>query len=142
MNECVLAPINVNDLYIVDCTMHLEKEPARQMSLSLNVETHKDKLKIDGNGLATKQLNMSIEARLLSSDDPSDCRFSVSLSVNIEVSILASEADDSEEIDNYLNMNAASIAYGHARSAIMTITGLSPLGAFVIPAVMPNELIK
>lgn len=36
--------------------------------------------------------------------------------------------------------NAISMAYGHAKSYLMVVTGLSPVGALTLPAILPSEL--
>lgn len=40
----------------------------------------------------------------------------------------------------YLLSNAISMAYGHAKSYLMVVTGLSPMGALTLPAILPSEL--
>lgn len=40
----------------------------------------------------------------------------------------------------FLLSNAISMAYGHAKSYLMVVTGLSPMGALTLPAILPSEL--
>ena len=137
-----IAPINVDGLHIIDCSMHLEPEPAEEMNVSLDIDIQKGDLHIDENDFARKGLTLTVATGMSTTEDTSDRRFYASVSVLIDVSVATSPDDDRESIDHYLDANAVSIGYSHARSSIMTMTGLSPLGPFIIPAVLPYELLE
>ena len=44
------------------------------------------------------------------------------------------------EAKEYLLSNAVSMVYAHAKSCFMTITGLSPMGAVVLPTIFPYAI--
>lgn len=142
MTSQILAPIHVDSLYLVDCSMHLEPEPAAEMDLSFDIKFEQSSLDRDENDSARKDLILHVSAGMSSVDDSLDSRFSAEAAIQISVSVDASDVEDDEKIDTYLSRNALSIAYSHARSAIMTMTGLSPMGTFMIPAILPDELLK
>lgn len=137
-----IAPVNVDGLYIIDCSMHLEPEPAEEMNVTLDIDVQRGNLHVDENSIARKNVTLSVKTGMSTMSDASDRRFYASATVLINISVGTSPEDDRESINQYLDANAVSIAYSHARSAIMTITGLSPLGPYVIPAVLPYELLK
>ena len=45
-----------------------------------------------------------------------------------------------EQAEEYLLSNAISMAYGHAKTCVMTMTGLSPAGSVMIPAILPLDI--
>lgn len=137
-----IAPVNVDDLQVIDCSMHLEPEPAEEMNVSLDIDIQRGDLHIDENDFARKSLTLTVATGMSTMEDASDRRFFAFASVLINVSVAMSPDDDRTSIDQYLDANAVSIGYSHARSTIMTMTGLSPLGPYIIPAVLPYELLK
>lgn len=137
-----IAPVNIDSLHIIDCSMHLEPEPAEEMNVSLDIDVQRGDLHVDENDVARKSLTLTVVTGMSTMADASDRRFYASVTVLINVSVATSPDDDRESIDQYLDANATSIGYSHARSSIMTMTGLSPLGPYIIPAVLPYELLK
>lgn len=47
-----------------------------------------------------------------------------------------------EQTEEYLLSNALSMAYGHAKTCIMTMTGLSPAAPVMIPAILPLDIAR
>ena len=60
--------------------------------------------------------------------------------VSAHASLPASMTD--EQADEYLLSNAISMAYGHAKTCIMTVSGLSPAGPVMIPAILPLDIVR
>ena len=65
-------------------------------------------------------------------------RADVTVAISVSTKMPFDISDD--EARRYLLSNAISMAYGHAKSYLMVVTGLSPMGALTLPAILPSEL--
>lgn len=64
-------------------------------------------------------------------------KFELALGIKIIPQVISGY---SNEAPFFFLSNAISMAYGHAKSYLMVVTGLSPMGALTLPAILPSEL--
>ena len=66
------------------------------------------------------------------------------MTVFIRTECKASSSDEEYlvKMREYMRGSGISIAYGHARSTIASMTAMSPLGSFLIPAIDPTALLR
>lgn len=140
MSANVISPLQLRGLTLVECEYNVNNSPAETMNLAL---------KADGNlqGFFEREdefelsLELNITADLADANDGDDVRLHSSGTVDITVAIDKAGIDGAQSAREYLRLNAVSIAYSHIRSVIMTIAGLSPVGSFVLPPVLPQALV-
>lgn len=63
-------------------------------------------------------------------------RFELALGIKIIPQVISGYSNEAP----FFLSNAISMAYGHAKSYLMVVTGLSPMGALTLPAILPSEL--
>lgn len=63
-------------------------------------------------------------------------KFELALGIKIIPQVISSYSNEAP----FFLSNAISMAYGHAKSYLMRVTGLSPMGALTLPAILPSEL--
>lgn len=140
MSGVVPAPVQVDDLYLVDCSFHVESSPSSNMEMNLGVEFEPFEISDTPDGKFASTV-LTVRSDLSAGDDPSDQRLNSMVSVYIRVSMDSSIDWPDEKKKKYMEVNALSIGYSHARSCLMTIAGLSPLSSYTIPAILPMELL-
>lgn len=64
-------------------------------------------------------------------------KFELALGIKIIPQVISGY---SNEAPFFFLSNAISMAYGHAKSYLMVVTALSPMGALTLPAILPSEL--
>lgn len=64
-------------------------------------------------------------------------KFELALGIKIISQVISGY---SNEAPFFFLSNAISMAYGHAKSYLMVVTALSPMGALTLPAILPSEL--
>lgn len=142
MNESILAPIQILDMFVTDIMFHVEQSPADSMTMHVREDHRYSAPQKTEDGLAyTLSMDMDVDAALSDTDDPDDIRARGGVSVHISVAV-PSDIDESDiDRDSYLRANALSMAYGHARSCIMTLAGMSPMTTFILPPVLPYSML-
>lgn len=139
MSRDFIAPIQVTNLYVVDSDFHIEDSPSQNMELKVDVCYQDVQLrKSDGCGYA--DLKMCVRGNLVDKDDSTKRKMNVGATVSISVSAQMPAKYSDDEARHYLLSNAISMAYAHAKSFVMVVTGLSPMGALTLPAILPAEL--
>ena len=141
MSDNFIAPIQVADLFVVESNFRIEQAPAANMDLRIDVDYHVVQLAREGgNGSASLELRAC--ACLVDKDGDRDEKMHADATVHIAVSSSLPDDVTDEAAREYLLTNAISMAYSHAKSYLMVVTGLSPMGSLTIPAILPSELAK
>ena len=138
MENVILAPIQVERLYLVDSSFHIEDAPARGMDQRLGLDIEAKQLEVnDGEGLVA--INLTVNASLVDNEnDEEKMRAGTVVFISASASIPKEFSD--AEAKEYLLSNAVSMAYAHAKSCLMGITGLSPMGVMTLPAILPSVI--
>ena len=89
-------------------------------------------------GGAVSKLSKKAVDYAKSDDAKEKMRADVTVAISVSTKMPFDISDD--EARRYLLSNAISMAYGHAKSYLMVVTGLSPMGALTLPAILPSEL--
>lgn len=139
MSKDFIAPVQVANLFIVDSDFHIDDSPAQAMELKVDV-TYQDVLLRKGENSSCADLKLLVRGSLVDKDDNAKEKMHAGVTVSISVSAQMPPCCSDDEARQYLLSNAISMAYGHAKSYLMLITGLSPMGALTLPAILPAEL--
>lgn len=139
MSKDFIAPIQVVHLFVVDSNFHIEDSPSDNMELKVDVSYQDVRLWKNDNG-AHASLKMCVFGSLVDGDDGTQVKMRAGVTVSISVSAQMPTNSPDDEARQYLLSNAISMAYAHAKSYLMVVTGLSPMGALTLPAILPAEL--
>lgn len=82
-------------------------------------------------------IDLNVSTSLVDSDNDNEEKMSAGLVVFISVRAALPQELSEAEAKEYFLSNAVSMAYAHAKSCFMTITGLSPMGTVVFPSFFP-----
>lgn len=138
MENVILAPIQVERLYLVDSSFHIEDAPAKDMDQRLGLDIEAKQLEVnDGEGLVA--INLMVNASLVDNENDEE-KMRAGTVVFISASASIPEEFSDAEAKEYLLSNAVSMAYAHAKSCLMGITGLSPMGVMTLPAILPSVI--
>lgn len=138
MENVILAPIQVERLYLVDSSFHIEDAPAKDMDQRLGLDIEAKQLEVnDGEGLVA--INLTVNASLVDNENDEE-KMRAGTVVFISASASIPEEFSDAEAKEYLLSNAVSMAYAHAKSCLMGITGLSPMGVITLPAILPSVI--
>lgn len=134
----ILAPIQVERLYLVDSSFHIEDAPAKDMDQRLGLDIEAKQLEVnDGEGLVA--INLTVNASLVDNENDEE-KMRAGTVVFISASASIPEEFSDAEAKEYLLSNTVSMAYAHAKSCLMGITGLSPMGVMTLPAILPSVI--
>lgn len=141
METVMIAPIQLDDLFLVSSSFQIADCPAEHMDQKIGLDFTVKQLERSGSeGLVA--LNLTVKTSLVDHehDDEEKLQASVEVLVFAHASLPTSMTD--EQADEYLLSNAISMAYGHAKTCIMTVSGLSPAGPVMIPAILPLDIVR
>ena len=141
METVMIAPIQLDDLFLVSSSFQIADCPAEHMDQKIGLDFTVKQLGRSGSeGLVA--LNLTVKTSLVDHehDDEGKLQASVEVLVSAHASLPTSMTD--EQADEYLLSNAISMAYGHAKTCIMTVSGLSPAGPVMIPAILPLDIVR
>lgn len=141
METVMIAPIQLDDLFLVRSSFQIADCPAEHMDQKIGLDFTVKQLERSGSeGLVA--LNLTVKTSLVDHehDDEEKLQASVEVLVSAHASLPTSMTD--EQADEYLLSNAISMAYGHAKTCIMTVSGLSPAGPVMIPAILPLDIVR
>lgn len=141
METVMIAPIQLDDLFLVSSSFQIADCPAEHMDQKIGLDFTVKQLERSGSeGLVA--LNLTVKTSLVDHehDDEEKLQASVEVLVSAHASLPTSMTD--EQADEYLLSNAISMAYGHAKTCIMTVSGLSPAGPVMIPAILPLDIVR
>lgn len=139
MSGDFIAPIQIVNLFVVDSDFHIEDSPSDNMDLKVDVSYQDVHLCKNDNG-AHASLKMRVSGSLVDRDGDAQEKMRAGVTVSISVSAQIPKSSSDDEARHYLLSNAISMAYAHAKSYLMVVTGLSPMGALTLPAILPAEL--
>lgn len=139
MSKDFIAPVQVANMFVVDSDFHIDDSPSQNMELKVDV-AYQDVLLRKGESSSRADLNLLVRGSLVDKDDDAKEKMHAGVTVSISVSAQMPPSFSDDEARQYLLSNAISMAYGHAKSYLMVITGLSPMGALTLPAILPAEL--
>lgn len=139
MSKDFIAPVQVANMFVVDSDFHIDDSPSQNMELKVDV-TYQDVLLRKGENSSRTDLKLLVRGSLVDKDDNAKEKMHAGVTVSISVSAQMPPSFSDDEARQYLLSNAISMAYGHAKSYLMVITGLSPMGALTLPAILPAEL--
>lgn len=139
MSGDFIAPIQIVNLFVVDSDFHIEDSPSDNMDLKVDVSYQDVHLWKNDNG-ANASLKMRVSGSLVDRDGDAQEKMRAGVTVSISVSAQIPKSSSDDEARHYLLSNAISMAYAHAKSYLMVVTGLSPMGALTLPAILPAEL--
>ena len=138
MSGDFIAPIQIVNLFVVDSDFHIEDSPSDNMELKVDV-SYQD-VHLWKNGNAVHMASHCVIGSLLDRDEGAQEKMHAGVTVSISVSAQMPMNSPDDEARHYLLSNAISMAYAHAKSYLMVVTGLSPMGALTLPAILPAEL--
>lgn len=141
METVMIAPIQLDDLFLVSSSFQVADCPAEHMDQKIGLDFTVKQLERSGSeGLVA--LNLTVKTSLVDHehDNEEKLQASVEVLVSAHASLPTSMTD--EQADEYLLSNAISMAYGHAKTCIMTVSGLSPAGPIMIPAILPLDIVR
>ena len=141
MSRSIFAPVFIDHMWLSSISFDLEREPAESMMVKVDVDFEAGPLKRDEDGLWHEEMIVSVTGCLVSDRDESDVRLSASARIETAVGVNAGSKSE-KDVKRYLTMNALSMSYSHARSCIMTVSGLSPMRDFILPPVLPDEVMR
>lgn len=139
MSKEFIAPVQVANMFVVDSDFHIDDSPSQNMELKVDV-SYQDVLLRKGENSSRADLKLLVRGSLVDKDDNAKEKMHAGVTVSISVSAQMPPSFSDDEARQYLLSNAISMAYGHAKSYLMVITGLSPMGALTLPAILPAEL--
>ena len=135
----IFAPVSIDRMWLTHIDFDLDQRPADDMVVKVDVDFNKISVDRDDEGRLSEAISFTVNARLVNAEDDDDVRLSASASMVTEVSTAFPGLSD-EDGELYLTRNAMS--YSHARSCIMSVSAMSPMGGFVLPPVLPDEILS
>ena len=74
--------------------------------------------------------------------DSTDERLGYELNAEIVGFILFDESETKEKMEALIRLNGVSILYGILRGIVATVSGSMPAGKFLLPTVMPQDVVR
>ncbi len=139
MSGSFFAPLKIELLTITAADFKLAESPGQNMHAVVNATLDDEQFMTDESRDVLMQL-FTVGIALTDGENSADERMSANVTVRIVTSIEAT--DNAGELGEYQRASSISIAYGHARSCINGIVGLSEMGGIMIPAINPQELLR
>ena len=137
-----IAPINLIRITVPETSFVVSDSPAESMGMTLDVTPSFSELgedeEYDEYVLA---VTLSVHASLVNDEDEGDVRVDARVRVESLVSVSRQIGDRTMALE-YLKLNGTSISYGHARSYLMPLAAASPMSSFVLPAIVPGEMLR
>lgn len=141
MSNPILAPIQLDKLYITDSYFHIESDPASKMDIKLDVscETIQEQIRDEVGEL---EIRLNVISQLVDADNDKNVKLTAKASVQAKASSPLPQNMDTKDKKRYLYSNTIGLAYSHAKSYILEMTALSPMGAMILPAILPGEMVS
>ncbi|WP_278592044.1 hypothetical protein [Olsenella uli] len=138
----IMAPVGIVSMRVTRSRFEVGDRPADEMRLVLDVDFDAGDIE-EREGLDEYQLSiiLSVTSRLVSTTDEEDVRAEAMAEVATRVATSRRIGNSAKALE-YLRLNGVSMAYAHARSYIMTMAALSPMGSLILPPILPEQLIK
>lgn len=142
MSDSILAPVQILDMFLTDIQFHIEQSPASSMIMHVQEQHDVSEVqKTEDDSAYWLTMEVTVDAALSNQDDADDVRARATACVHVSVAVPAEIDRSGTDRDAYLEANALSIAYSHARSCIMALAGMSPMRSFILPAVLPYNML-
>lgn len=137
-----VTPLGIDHLYVVDFEFKMHSSPTEHMLAELSVNLNDDERPVFVEESSYYSLSKTVEVSygLTDAEDPEVKPLRVSIAVHVEATLPVK--DRSEQAEEFMLSSSVSIAYSHARSCIMNLAAMSPVGELVIPTVNPRALVK
>lgn len=139
MENAIIAPIQVNELFLVKSSFQIADSPAATMDQRLGLDFVVKQLESEGDE-GVVGLSLTVETSLVDRENDDEEKMFASVEVFISAHAALPTDATGTQAEEYLLSNAISMAYGHAKTCIMTMTGLSPAGSVMIPAILPLDI--
>lgn len=141
METVMIAPIQLDDLFLVSSSFQVADCPAEHMDQMIGLDFTVKQLERSGSeGLVA--LNLTVKTSLVDHEHDNEEKLQASVEVLVSAHASLPTPMTDEQADEYLLSNAISMAYGHAKTCIMTVSGLSPAGPIMIPAILPLDIVR
>ena len=141
METVMIAPIQLDDLFLVSSSFQVADCPAEHMDQKIGLDFTVKQLERSGSeGLVA--LNLTVKTSLVDHEHDNEEKLQASVEVLVSAHASLPTPMTDEQADVYLLSNAISMAYGHAKTCIMTVSGLSPAGPIMIPAILPLDIVR
>ena len=137
----MIAPIQLDELLLVKSSFQIADSPASKMAQKLGLDFTVRQLESEG-GEGLVSLSLTADTSLVDRENDDEDKLSASVEVLVSAHASLSPDVSKEQAEEYLLSNALSMAYGHAKTCIMTVTGLSPAGPVMIPAILPLDIAR
>ncbi len=134
-----IAPIQIQELYLVESSFHIAETPAQDMDQKLGLDIDAKRLDI-ASGEGSVAINLTVSTSLVDNANDGEVKMASEAVVHISACASLPQGMSEAEAREYLLSNAVSMAYAHAKSCIMVITGLSPMGTVSFPAILPQVI--
>ena len=139
METVMIAPIQLDDLFLVSSSFQIADCPAEHMDQKIGLDfTVKQLESSDDKGIVA--LSLIVKTSLVDCEHEDDEKMQASVEVFVSAHGSLPPSITEKQADEYLLSNAISMAYGHAKTCIMTVSGLSPVGPVMIPAILPLNI--
>lgn len=136
-----LVPFHIDSMSVRESNIRVADKPAEAMKLDLKIDVKADELREnDESDTYGMMIGMTVYADVCNAEDRDDKRMSAMANVAVRIS-MSKNIFDRDDAFVYLKRNGVSMAYSHARSYLMTLAALSPMGSFILPPVMPDVLL-
>lgn len=140
-DSTIFAPISIDRMWLTKVDFAIDPEPADKMVVKVDLDLGKGHVNRSDDGVVHETVELAVRALLVNEDDEDDVRMSASASMITEVSTDFPGLSD-EDAERYLTRNAVSMSYSHARSCIMAVSAMSPMGGFTLPPILPDEILR
>ena len=140
-NSTIFAPISIDRMWLTKVDFDIDPQPADKMVVKVDIDLGRGHVRRSDDGVMHETIELAVRALLVNEDDEDDVRMSAKASMVTEVSTDFPNLSD-EEGERYLTRNAISMSYSHARSCIMAVTAMSPMGGFTLPPILPDEILR
>lgn len=141
----ILAPVRILEMKVQRASIDVSDTPAESMVQAIDVSFDTDEpIEDEEQGIFSLPMFLGVNVSVANADDGRDVRASASTRVLaiVAMDLPLARSQGMDRAFQYLRLNGVSMAYAHARSCIMTMTSMSPMGSLIIPPVVPNSVIN
>ena len=141
MEKVMIAPIQLDDLFLVSSSFQIADSPAKNMDQKIGLDftvKQLDSSRVEG----IIALNLTVKTSLVDREHDDEEKIQASAEVFVSAHATLPPTITEGQADEYLLSNAISMAYGHAKTCIMTVSGLSPVRPVMIPAILPLNIAR
>lgn len=142
MSNEAIAPVRIRDMDLIDVSFNLAQAPADSMTLKMRLDYDSSGVEMLPHEAGYQvTLQLSVNAAYVNVADQDDVRAEAHVRVLTTVYVTKDIDNSGEDPKRYLEGNALSMSYAHARSCLMMIAGMTPMQSFVLPPILPYALL-